>query len=142
MSNAHVIVGAKLNDRAKMALSSFIWALYELESYAVARLVTKNGRAPVIVLLAPSIDTDYECLLDVQLPFAEDVRPYRFPPLDRIVTASGKVLTEHRNLPNAQLRQTMSDYVDQMDISTFGKDDEGYVCLSPVIQSGDTDNGQ
>ncbi|KAI9882434.1 MAG: mitochondrial import inner membrane translocase subunit TIM14 [Watsoniomyces obsoletus] len=125
MSTANVMVGAKLNQRASMALSSFIHALEELESYAVARLVTKDGRGPVIVLLAPSIEADYECLLDVQLPFAEDVRPYRFPPLDRIITVSGKVLTEHRNLPNAQLKQAMSDYVDQMDLSTFGKDDEG-----------------
>lgn len=125
MSTSCIIIPQKANDKAGMALSSFIHALFELDSYAIARLVTKDDKPPLIVLLAPSIEVDYECLIDVQLPFAEDVRPYRFPPLDRIVTVSGKTVTEHRNLPNAQLQQAMSDYVDQMDLSTFGRDDEG-----------------
>ena len=129
MSTASMIVPAKGNPRASMALSSVIRSLDELDSYAIARLVTKDDRAPVIVLLAPSIESDYECLLDVQLPFAEDVRPYRFPPLDRIMTVSGKVVKEHRNLPNDSLRQAMSDYVDRMDLSTWGKDDQAYVAL-------------
>jgi ATP-dependent DNA helicase 2 subunit 2 len=114
-----------MNEKASLALSSLIHALYELESYAIARLVTKNDKSPVIVLLAPSIEADYECLVDCQLPFAEDVRNYRFPPLDVVKTISGKVLKEHRNLPTDALMKAMSDYVDHMDISTFGHDDEG-----------------
>lgn len=125
MSTSCIIIAQKANEKASMALSSFIHALFELDSYAIARLVTKDNKPPVIILLAPSIEADFECLVDVQLPFAEDVRPYRFPPLDRIVAVSGKIVTEHRNLPNAQLSQAMSDYVDQMDLSTFGIDEEG-----------------
>ena len=108
-----------------MALSSLIHALFELDSYAVARLVPKADKEPIITLLAPSIEGDYECLLDIQLPFAEDVRSYRFPPLDRVITVSGKEIREHRNLPNDALKTAMSDYVDRMDLSDFGKDDEG-----------------
>ena len=108
-----------------MALSSLIHALFELESYAVARLVPKPDKEPVIVLLAPSIEVDYECLLDVQLPFTEDVRAYKFPPLDKVVTVSGKEIKEHRNLPNEALQNAMSDYVDRMDLSKFGKDENG-----------------
>ena len=108
-----------------MALSSLIHALFERESYAVARLVTKADKEPLITLLAPSIDVDYECLLDIQLPYAEDVRSYRFPPLDRVITVSGKEIREHRNLPNDALKAAMSDYVDRMDLSDLGKDDEG-----------------
>lgn len=125
MSVSCVIIAQKSNSKASMALSSLIHALFELESYAVARLVTKDDKAPVLLLLAPSIDIEYECLVDVQLPFAEDLRNYRFPPLDRVITVSGKNLKEHRNLPTDQLTKTMSDYVDQMDLSTFAKDDEG-----------------
>lgn len=110
-----------------MALSSLIHALYELDSYAVARFVEKDGKDPKLILLAPSIEADYECLVDIELPFAEDVRHYRFPPLDRVVTVAGKNLIQHRNLPSDELMQAMSDYVDTMDLSTFGKDDEGYV---------------
>ncbi|KAI9816454.1 MAG: ATP-dependent DNA helicase II subunit 2 [Pycnora praestabilis] len=125
MSPACIVIAQKTNEKAKMAFSSLIHALFELETYAVARLVTKEGRSPVLVILAPSIEPDYECLLDVQLPFAEDVRSYEFPPLDKVITVSGKVLKEHRNLPNEELQKSMSDYVDRMDLSTFGRDDEG-----------------
>ncbi|KAL8946228.1 MAG: hypothetical protein Q9222_007348 [Ikaeria aurantiellina] len=125
MSVSNILIAQKTNSKAIMALSSLIHALFELESYAVARLVSKTDRAPVIVLLAPSIEVDYECLLDVQIPFTEDVRSYKFPPLDRVITVSGKVIKEHRNLPSDALTAAMSKYVDQMDLSTFGKDDEG-----------------
>ncbi|KAL8673333.1 MAG: hypothetical protein Q9168_002257 [Polycauliona sp. 1 TL-2023] len=125
MTVSSIIIAQRTNSKAVMALSSLIHALFELESYAVARLVAKNDKAPVIVLLAPSIEVDYECLLDVQIPFTEDVRSYKFPPLDRVVTISGKIIKEHRNLPNDALTSAMSKYVDQMDLSTFGRDDEG-----------------
>lgn len=125
MDRSNVIIAQRTNDKASMALSSFIHALYELESYAVARLVTKDNKAPVILLLAPSIEPDLECLYDVELPFAEDVRSYRFPPLDHIVTVSGKVLEQHRNLPNDALLDAMSSYVDSMDLSTHDRDDSG-----------------
>ena len=127
MSVSCVIIAQKTNNKAIMALSSLIHALFELESFAIARLVTKTDKEPVMVLLAPSIEVDYECLLDVQLPFSEDVRSYRFPPLDKVITVSGKEIKEHRNLPDDALSKAMSDYVDRMDLSTFGKGDEGYV---------------
>jgi ATP-dependent DNA helicase 2 subunit 2 len=123
MSNTNVIIPQRGNDNASLALSSLIHSLYELESYAVARLVTKENKPPMLVLLAPSIEADYECLIEVQLPFAEDVRSYRFPPLDKIITVSGKVVTEHRNLPSASLKDAMSDYVDSMELVTTN--DEG-----------------
>ncbi|MCJ1432282.1 ATP-dependent DNA helicase II subunit 2 [Xylographa pallens] len=125
MSTSNVIIAQKTNSKAIIALSSLIHALFELESFAIARLVPKANKSPVLVLLAPSIEVDYECLLDVQIPFAEDVRSYKFAPLDRIVTVSGKVLKEHRNLPNEALCSAMSDYVDSLDLSSFGKDDDG-----------------
>ena len=131
LSAASQIIAQRTNEKAKMAISSLIHALFELEDYAVARLVTRDDRSPVLVLLAPEITPDYECLIDVQLPFAEDFRSYRFPPLDRVATVSGKMLTEHRNLPGDALTEAMSNYVDQMDLSTIGTDDEGYaLCKS------------
>lgn len=125
MGESHVIVAKKFNQKDQLALSSFIHALHELDSYAVARIVTKDMKEPQLVVLIPSIEHDFECLYDVPLPFAEDCRNFQFAPLDKVVTASGAVLTKHRNLPNDALNQAMSDYVDAMDIS--GADDDGYV---------------
>jgi len=125
MSRTNVIVAERTNEKAYMALSSLIHALYELESYAVARLVAKENKEPRLLLLQPAIEPEFECLYDVELPFKEDVRSYKFPPLDKVITVSGKQLTIHRNLPSDDLKDAMSDYVDSMDLSTFGKDDEG-----------------
>jgi ATP-dependent DNA helicase 2 subunit 2 len=126
MSGSCITIAQKTNGKARIALSSFVHALFELESFAVARFVAKDGKDPILLLLAPWIEADFECLVDVQLPFAEDVRQYMFPPLDRIVTVSGNVLKVHRNLPSDELMNSMSAYVDGMDLSTFGNDDEGY----------------
>ncbi|KAJ5891195.1 ATP-dependent DNA helicase II subunit 2 [Penicillium subrubescens] len=136
MSNTNVIIPQKANDKASLALSSLIHALWEQETYAVARLVAKEAKPPIIVLLAPSIEPDYECLIEIALPFAEDVRSYRFPPLDKVVTVSGKIVTEHRNLPTEDLQQAMNDYVDSMELD--GEElpiDDSY---SPLLHRIDT----
>lgn len=67
MSSTNVIVGAKGNPKAAMALSSLIHALFELDSYALARLVKKKDTQPLMVVLAPFIDAEFECLVDVEV---------------------------------------------------------------------------
>ncbi|KAJ6131560.1 hypothetical protein N7523_001266 [Penicillium sp. IBT 18751x] len=144
MSNSNIIIPQRGNEKASLALSSFIHALFELESYAIARLVTKEAKPPLIVLLAPSIEPEYECLIELQLPFAEDVRSYRFPPLDKVVTVSGKIVTEHRNLPSDDLQEAMTNYVDSMELDL--KDDDGDIipglpieeAFSPLLHRIDT----
>ncbi|KAI1003177.1 ATP-dependent DNA helicase II subunit 2 [Podosphaera aphanis] len=126
MDESCITIALPVSEKAQMAMSSLVHALHELESYAVARIVPKNGNTPSILLLAPFIEPlEMEALIDVPLPFAEDIRPYQFPPLDKVITVSGVVLTEHRNLPSIDLASAMSDYVDAMDLSELGKDDEG-----------------
>lgn len=125
MNNTGIIVAQKGNQRASVALSSFIHGLYEMECYALARFVPKENKPPVIVILAPNIEPDYECLFEVQVPFQEDVRKYRFPPLGVVKTISGKILEEHRTLPSKELDDAMSEYVDSMDLMTAGKDSDG-----------------
>jgi ATP-dependent DNA helicase 2 subunit 2 len=112
MGESNITIAQPVDDKARMGFSSFVRALYELESYAIARLVKKDGGDPQIVCLAPSIEPDLEALIDVPLPFAEDVRVYRFPPLDKVITTSGTTLTKHRYLPSDDLVDAMSAYVD------------------------------
>jgi len=126
MGECGITVAQSVNDKAKMGLSSLIHALHELDSYAIARIVTKDGKDPQLLVMAPFIEPDVEALLDIPVPFAEDVRVYRFPPLDRVITTSGVTMKKHRNLPSDDLVKTMSDYVDAMDLSTFGKNEDGY----------------
>ncbi|KAG9190954.1 hypothetical protein G6011_09042 [Alternaria panax] len=125
LSRASFIVSQKANPQAQLALSSFVHALYEADCYAVARLVAKDLKPPVLLLLVPRIELDWEALVDVELPFEEDMRRYKFPPLDRKLTVNGKTITEHKDLPTDELLNAMSHYVDAMDLSTFGRDQDG-----------------
>lgn len=125
LSRTNFIVPQKTNQPAQLGLSSFIHALYESECYAIARLVAKDIKPPVLLLLVPRIELDWEALVDVELPFEEDMRRYKFPPLDRKLTVSGKVITEHKDLPTNDLMSAMSDYVDALDLSTLGRDEDG-----------------
>ena len=125
MSRTNFIVSQKTNAQAQLALSSFIHALYESECYAVARLVAKQDKAPLLIVMMPHITPDHEALVEAELPFEEDMRRYKFPPLDKKLTVSGKIITEHKDLPTADLTRAMSDYVDAMDLSSFDKDDDG-----------------
>lgn len=141
MGTSNIVVAQKTNDKAVLALSSLIHALFELDSYAIARVVKKDNSEPLLTILSPSVERDYECLIENQLPFSEDVRSYRFPSIDKIITVSGKVITQHRNLPSNNLMEAMSDFVDGMDISQLDRNDEGdpaeYMALedafSPVL---------
>lgn len=124
------MVAQRVNDKAILGLSALIHALHELDSHAVARLVPKPNNNPILVLLSYEINNEYECLFENQLPFHEDVRSYKFPTLDRIITVSGKTLHVHRNLPNDHLQKAMDDVVDAMNLDGFDRDDEGYSCLT------------
>ncbi|KIV88422.1 hypothetical protein PV10_08108 [Exophiala mesophila] len=121
LDNSNMLVAQKGNDKATLALSSLIHALHELGSVAVARLVKKDMNEPILTILSPLATQEIECLVENVLPFAEDVRTYRFPPLDKVLTVSGKALTEHRNLPNDDLLNSMSEFVDSMNLI----DDQG-----------------
>lgn len=125
LGEACVTVASAYDEKSKIALSALVHALHELDHCAVARLVAKDSKDPVILLLQPFVDLDLECLFDFPLPFAEDTRLYRFPPLDKVFTVSGKTLIKHRLLPDERLQQSVSDFVDAMDLSGFDYDEEG-----------------
>lgn len=134
----HMVVSQKLNNKAAYALSSLIHALFEIGNVAVARLVKKDMSEPQLVLLSPMITEEIECLIENDLPFAEDLRLYRFPPVDRVVTVSGKHLTSHRNLPNDDLMNAMSDFVDGMTLINSDASEERFAAedvFSPVLHT-------
>jgi len=136
LDNTNILVAQRGNDKAALALSSLVHALFEIGSVAVGRLVKKDMSEPVLTLLSPLVEGDMECLVENILPFAEDVRPYRFPRLDKVLTVSGKELTEHRNLPSEKLLKSMSDFVDSMSL-VHDEDEEMTMedTFSPVLHT-------
>jgi ATP-dependent DNA helicase 2 subunit 2 len=138
MTRTNIIIPARGDRRQTMGLSSLIHALHDAQQYAIARFVVKTNKPPVLLLLAPMIEDDYECLVDSELPFTEDIRSYKFPPLDRVIAVSGKQITKHRTLPTDKLKQAVGQYVDSMDLSSAGKDENGYNSLATMAMSNST----
>ncbi|RKF71388.1 ATP-dependent DNA helicase II subunit 2 [Golovinomyces cichoracearum] len=139
MGESCITIAQPFSDKARMAMSSLVHALYELESYAVARIVPKNGKEPYIVIQAPFIEpTEVDGLIDVPLPFAEDIRNYQFPPLGKVHTKSGDEITKYQNLHSDNLQEAMSDYVDSMDLLMSSKKDEnGFVNFYIMLNLSD-----
>ena len=74
------------SEYSKTALSSLIEAMVREEMVAIVRRVYSKNSAPKLGALIPedSIDTDGQetrRLVYIELPFAEDLRNYQFPPL-------------------------------------------------------------
>lgn len=126
MGESCIIMPRRFSEADELAFSALVHAMVDTDTCAVARFVAKDMKDPTMLLLLPTVTKDHVCLYDVPLPYAEDVRSYPFPPLDKVITANGTVLKKHRLLPNDNLNQAMSDYVDAMDISMFGTDEDGY----------------
>lgn len=60
------------------------------------------------------------------MPFADDVRKYTFPSLDRLVNNKGEVLTKHPYMPTDEQMDAMGDFVDALNLMDAGeKDEEG-----------------
>lgn len=62
------------------------------------------------------------------MPFAEDIRKYMFPSLEKLKNKSGDLLTKHPNRPTDEMASAMDAFVDSMDLMKAGpKDDNGLV---------------
>ncbi|KAK0456861.1 SPOC domain-like protein [Armillaria borealis] len=114
------------SPQQQVALSSIVQAMYEKGVLAIARWVTKDGMDPKMGVLSPTTFDKVDCLLWAQMPFADDVRKYTFPSLDRLVNKKGEVVEEHPYLPTEEQLDAMDNFVDAMDVMAAGeKDEEG-----------------
>jgi ATP-dependent DNA helicase 2 subunit 2 len=58
------------------------------------------------------------------MPFADDVRKYTFPALEKLVNKDGEAVTEHPYLPTDVQLAAMDKFVDAMDLMESGEKDE------------------
>ena len=95
--------------RGATAMSALVNAMLSTKTFALARYVKRDGDGPVIVCLSPHTERDprgrlLECLIVNTLPFAEDLRPFRF-----------------KSLATVEVRQDQLDaadnLIDSMDLS-------------------------
>lgn len=131
MGHTDYVLAQRGRHRDALAISAFSRALYELEYYAIARYVPKDGKDAQIVVLMPYLEANLEGLVLCQLPFAEDQRKYLFPSLTELKLKSGnKTVTAHsRLLPDGEMLAAMDDYVEAMDLHKLEEDDEPWLSI-------------
>jgi hypothetical protein len=128
MGEISYIVADTASPQQQTALSSIIRAMYQKGVLAIARMVSRDDADPKMGILKPCIEPNMDYLLWAQMPFADDVRRYRFAPLDMLVSKKGESITEHPYLPTKAQQTAMDEFVDSLDLMEAGdKDEEGYV---------------
>ncbi|KAK2525909.1 Xrcc5 [Columba guinea] len=75
------VFAAKDDENAAVAFSALVHALDELKMVAIVRYAYDRRCNPQIGVAFPYIKDAYECLIYVQLPYMEDLRPYIFSSL-------------------------------------------------------------
>lgn len=123
------IFADEANPEAQLKMSSISKAMRQQEKLALVRFVRRQNADPKIGILYP-VDRDQgeiaaEYFHFAEVPFSEDLKRYTFPSLDRVLTADGKELKEHRTLATEKMVDAMSGLIDSMDLSRAFKDEEG-----------------
>ncbi|CAO1630381.1 unnamed protein product [Sympodiomycopsis kandeliae] len=116
------------NLEAQVQLSSLAKAMQLQEKLALVRFVRKQNAEPKLGILYPVVraeETQAEYFHFAEVPFSEDLKRYTFPSLERVVTADGKELKEHRSLPSERMISTMDKLVESMDLSHAFKGEDG-----------------
>ncbi|KAI0932900.1 hypothetical protein AcW2_001392 [Taiwanofungus camphoratus] len=124
MSEVTYIWADPASPLQQVALSAIVQAMYEKDAMAIARWVSRDSIDPKMGVLAPSMFEKSDCLLWVQMPFADDVRNFTFASLDTLISRKGEVITKHPYLPTEEQMEAMDHFVDAMDLMDAGEKDE------------------
>ncbi|PVF93424.1 SPOC domain-like protein [Serendipita vermifera] len=125
MGEVYYIWGDTESARNQIAFSSIVQALAQEDLCAVIRMVTGNNYAPKLGVAVPRVMDKTDCLLWVQMPFAEDHRNYTFQSFDRLFNKHGNQIKDSPYQPTDDMMNAMEAYVDSMDLMQLEKDDEG-----------------
>ncbi|KAI0668689.1 SPOC domain-like protein [Trametes maxima] len=127
MGEVYYVWADPASPMQQVALSSIVQAMENEHVLAIARWIKTDKGEPRMGVLAPYAFEEIDCLLWVQMPFADDVRNFTFASLQTLINKKGEVVKEHPYLPTDKQLDAMADFVDAMDLMDAGeKDEEGY----------------
>ncbi|TIB11097.1 hypothetical protein E3P89_02507 [Wallemia ichthyophaga] len=116
---------------AQCALSSIIHALHRNNLIALVRYARKDGEKPYLGVCIPVVNKSDEYLQYLRIPFADQIRTYSFPSLEREggEKRSGNGSGASRHLPTDEQCVAMDAFVDSMEVGggygASGSADEG-----------------
>ncbi|EPQ61200.1 SPOC domain-like protein [Gloeophyllum trabeum ATCC 11539] len=126
MGEVYYVWADPTSPQQQVAFSSIVQAMFEQGVMAISRWVSRDGADPKMGVLSPSVFESVDCLLWVQMPFADDVRKYTFASLENLVNKNGERILKHPYLPTNEQLDAMDNFVDAMDLMDAGeKDEEG-----------------
>ncbi|EJT98868.1 SPOC domain-like protein [Dacryopinax primogenitus] len=117
--------------KAQIQFSAIVQVMAEKGVMMTVRYVWRDGADPKVgVCKAQPLGSvewgGVDCLLFVQMPFADDVRKYKFNSLtDLFDKKTGERIKEHSTLPTQEQQSAMDDFVDAMDLMDATQDEEG-----------------
>ncbi|KAK0545583.1 ATP-dependent DNA helicase yku80 [Tilletia horrida] len=124
MGEPYYVVADEKDYEAQIQLSALASAMHEVKRIALVRWVKRDNAPPLLGAMYPVItDTVHYCRV-VALPFANDVRNWSFPPLDRVFTKYGEEVKAHPSLPSDRLKTLTDSLVDSMDLMNVKDADE------------------
>lgn len=127
MGETSLIFAPDTQPVACLQLSAISKALFLRDQYALARFVGSSGsnqQLKLVALFPYCTHEDPEGLSMMELAMANDVRQYTFPPLMCVETADHELRTEHSSIPNEEELEMMGKYIDALDLSEPGGDED------------------
>lgn len=105
LSTAKTIVPQLGNADAARATSALVRAMLATDQIAIVRYVYRNGSDPVLAALRPHEKESYACFDFFEVPYADDIRVYRFRtfndvPVERAQIKAAENLIVALQLPN------------------------------------------
>ncbi|KTW32816.1 uncharacterized protein T551_00301 [Pneumocystis jirovecii RU7] len=128
IGESNIIVPAKTNLNSKISLSSLIHGMLKTNTLALAKIVTKTDKCPEMIMIAPSIENEFECLIELPLPFAEDCRNFKFPSMKKYQISNIETNSSIENIDSL-----MEKYVTKMDLSNTVSDT--YIQKTNLLES-------
>ncbi|KAI8448775.1 SPOC like C-terminal domain-containing protein, partial [Phakopsora pachyrhizi] len=103
--------------KSQITISAIVRVLDQSGRAALARYVGSLGSSePKMVVLIPVVEPKIRYFLFIQVPFAEDLRDYFFPPLQGMRTSDGKTQITQRHTPTDDMQAAMDELVDKMEL--------------------------
>ncbi|KAG4306170.1 hypothetical protein PORY_000158 [Pneumocystis oryctolagi] len=109
IGESNIIVPVKADLNSKISLSSLVHGMLRTNTLALAKIVTKTNKCPEMIIMAPSIEDGFECLIELSLPFSEDCKNFKFPLIKHHTLSDTKNSIENIN-------SLMEKYVIKMDL--------------------------
>jgi ATP-dependent DNA helicase 2 subunit 2 len=132
LNNTVLVKPEKGSQQAQLGVAGLAISLHKDRRVALVRYVARDLTRPRIGILYPHVTDDATSLMFVQLPFADDVREFKFDKLEDVLLEPSQRKTgkrhrlDHRAVPSTELNKRMDAWIESMDLMEAKDGEEAY----------------